>query len=93
MGQRHAGLREAAPSPGSPASLTLEALNVAVDHAGYFLSTVKTRWRIIREVTDPNVKMLFDIYHQQSPKGTHPEPDREHRAHRAHPCGGRSGPP
>jgi hydroxypyruvate isomerase len=64
------GLREAAPvAEAGGVALALEPLNVAVDHAGYFLQTVADTMRLIREVNRPGVKILFDIYHQQITEG------------------------
>jgi len=65
-----AGLREAgAVAAGAGITLALEPLNVAVDHAGYFLSTTGDTVAVMREVDHPNVKILFDIYHQQVTEG------------------------
>ena len=65
-----AGLKEAAPlAAEGGVTLALEPLNVAVDHPGYFLQTVRDTVSILREVDHPNVKMLFDIYHQQITEG------------------------
>ena len=47
----------------------LEPLNVLVDHAGYFLVTTAEALSILDEVASPNVKLLFDIYHQQISEG------------------------
>jgi hydroxypyruvate isomerase len=50
-------------------TLLVEPLNLKVDHAGYFLSRSEEAFDIIREVDSPNVKLLFDIYHQQITEG------------------------
>ena len=50
-------------------TLVLEPLNVLVDHAGYFLVTSTEGFEIVREVGQPSVKLLFDIYHQQISEG------------------------
>ncbi len=50
-------------------TLVLEPLNVLVDHKGYFLVTSTEGFEIIDEVASPNVKLLFDIYHQQISEG------------------------
>lgn len=50
-------------------TLVVEPLNLRVDHAGYFLSQSEEAAEIIKEVGSPNVKMLFDIYHQQITEG------------------------
>jgi len=49
--------------------LCCEALNPLVDHKGYFLTRTDQTMAILAEVKSPNVKMLFDIYHQQITEG------------------------
>ena len=64
------GLKEGAKIvEGTDIILVLEALNVLVNHAGYYLSTSKEAFEIVRKVNSPNVKVLFDIYHQQITEG------------------------
>lgn len=48
--------------------LVLEPLNQR-DHPGTFLSSSDEGFAIVREVGSPNVKLLFDIYHQQISEG------------------------
>lgn len=50
-------------------TLVIEPLNVRVDHAGYFLSKSDEAADVIREVGREQVKMLYDIYHQQISEG------------------------
>jgi len=50
-------------------TLVLEPLNVLVDHKGYYLSSSSEGFDIIREVGSPNVKLLYDVYHQQIMEG------------------------
>ena len=50
-------------------TLLVEPLNLKVDHAGYFLSDSTEGFSIIEEVGSPNVKLLYDIYHQQITEG------------------------
>jgi hydroxypyruvate isomerase len=50
-------------------TLLVEPLNVHVDHPGYYLSGSLEGFDIIDEVGSPNVKLLFDIYHQQITEG------------------------
>jgi len=50
-------------------TLTIEPLNLLVDHAGYYLARSDEAFEVIREVNSPNVKVLFDIYHQQITEG------------------------
>ncbi len=49
--------------------IVLEPLNILVNHMGYFLVTTKEAVRMIQEVNNPAVKILFDIYHQQISEG------------------------
>lgn len=65
-----AALSEAAPiAEREGITLVLEPLNVLVDHRGYYLSTSAEGFEILREVGSPNVKLLYDIYHQQITEG------------------------
>jgi hydroxypyruvate isomerase len=50
-------------------TVMIEPLNTLVDHAGYYLWSAVEAFEIIREVDHPNVKMVFDIYHQQVMEG------------------------
>lgn len=50
-------------------TLVMEALNPLVDHEGYFLTRTDQTMLILEAVNSPNVKMLFDIYHQQITEG------------------------
>lgn len=47
----------------------LEPLNVLIDHKGYYLSSSDEAADILRAVGSKNVKMLFDVYHQQITEG------------------------
>jgi len=49
--------------------LVMEALNPLVDHKGFFMCTTEHTMEIVKAVDSPNVKMLFDIYHQQITEG------------------------
>ena len=49
--------------------LVMEALNPLVDHRGYFMCTTAHTMQILEAVDSKNVKMLFDIYHQQITEG------------------------
>ncbi len=49
--------------------LLLEPLNVLVDHKGYFLSSSQEAFEVVRAVNNPQVKILYDIYHQQITEG------------------------
>lgn len=50
-------------------TLVVEPLNAKVDHKGFFLTTCGEGLRLIREVDNPHVKLLFDIYHEQVQAG------------------------
>ena len=49
--------------------LYLEALNSLVDHEGYFLDSPFEGADIIRSVSSPNIKLLYDVYHMQIMEG------------------------
>lgn len=46
-----------------------EALNVLVNHPGYFLVYSADASELVKRTDRPNVKFLFDIYHQQISEG------------------------
>lgn len=50
-------------------TIVMEALNVLVNHKGYFMVTTEHTMEILEEVNSPRVKMCFDIYHQQISEG------------------------
>jgi len=49
--------------------LVLEPLNIRVDHAGYFVVFSEHAREIVSAVNHPQVRILFDIYHQQISEG------------------------
>lgn len=64
------GLQEAAPLlEAADVTLVIEPLNELVDHAGYYLVRSDEAFQIIDEVASPQVKLVFDIYHQQISEG------------------------
>ena len=64
------GLRAAAPMlEAAGVTLLVEPLNLTVNHPGYYLSSSAEAFEIIGEVGSPNVKVLFDLYHQQITEG------------------------
>lgn len=64
------GLKECVPYlEEADMTLVIEPLNLRVDHAGYYLSSSDEAFAVMKEVGSPNVKMLFDIYHQQITEG------------------------
>ena len=50
-------------------TLIIEPLNTKVNHKGYFLSTCVEGLKVIKEVDNPHVRLLFDIYHEQVQTG------------------------
>ena len=64
------GLRAAAPMlEAAGVTLLVEPLNLTVNHPGYYLSSSAEAFAMIDEVGSPNIKVLFDIYHQQITEG------------------------
>ncbi|MFC7141017.1 hydroxypyruvate isomerase family protein [Halosimplex aquaticum] len=50
-------------------TLALEPLNTEVDHPGYFLTTSAEGFDVVDDVDSPNVRLLYDVYHQQITEG------------------------
>ena len=50
-------------------TLVLEPLNILTNHRGYYLDSSYEAFAILEEVGSPNVKLLFDVYHQQISSG------------------------
>ena len=46
-------------------TMIVEPLNGKVNHKGFFLTTCAEGLKLVREVDNPNVRLLFDIYHEQ----------------------------
>ena len=64
------GLKESAKLlDGTDITLAIEPLNTYYDHKGYFLYSSEEAADILKAVDSPNVKMLFDVYHQQIMEG------------------------
>ena len=65
-----AALREARPIlEDSGVTIMIEPLNTLVDHKGYYLWSSAEAFDLIREVSHPLVKVVYDIYHQQVMEG------------------------
>jgi len=63
-------LRAAAPAAAvADVTLVVEPLNTRVDHPGYFLETTDHGVEVVEAVDHPNVRLLFDVYHQQITEG------------------------
>ncbi|MBZ5592218.1 MAG: TIM barrel protein [Acidobacteriia bacterium] len=68
--EQYASLLEGAKRAGdlvAAANLTaiVEPLNSLVNHKGFFLTTCVEGAKLIRQVDNPHVRLLFDIYHEQ----------------------------
>lgn len=64
------GLTEAAPLlQAAGITLVIEPLNELVDHVGYYLVRSDEAFEIVDAVASDNVKVVFDIYHQQISEG------------------------
>ncbi|MCL7749762.1 hydroxypyruvate isomerase family protein [Halalkalibacter alkaliphilus] len=66
------GLKQCAPMfEEAGITLIIEPLNVKVDlyHKDYYLWSSEEAFQIIEEVGSPNVKVLYDVYHQQISEG------------------------
>ena len=50
-------------------TLMIEPLNTYVNHPGYYLTSSREAFDIVREVDSPCVKVVYDIYHQQVMEG------------------------
>jgi hydroxypyruvate isomerase len=72
--EQYASLLEGAKRAGdliAEAKLTaiVEPLNSLVNHKGFFLTTCTEGIKLIREVDNPHVRLLFDLYHEQVQQG------------------------
>lgn len=64
------GLKAVAPEAAEAnVQIVLEPLNILVDHKGFYLSTMAEAVDIIEQVGHPNVKIIYDIYHEQIMEG------------------------
>lgn len=64
------GLQEATKVlDGSDQVLVIEPLNERIDHSGYFLVRSAEAFDIVRQVGSEQVRVVFDIYHQQISEG------------------------
>ena len=60
------------------------ALNLLVNHPGYYLSCAREAFDIIKEAENPFAKVVYDIYHQQVTEGNIIPTVRENLEHIAH---------
>ncbi|GHV13388.1 hydroxypyruvate isomerase [Spirochaetia bacterium] len=65
-----AGLRAAAPLlEENNITLMIEPLNGRIDHIGTFLESSDEGFELVEEAGSKNIRLLFDIYHQQINEG------------------------
>ena len=72
LGQEDApGVEVGAGTGGAIGGVTMivEPLNSLVDHKGFFLTTCTEGLKLIQEVDNPHVRLLFDLYHEQVQAG------------------------
>ena len=72
--EQYASLLEGARRAGDLAAeakvtMIVEPLNSLVNHKGFFLTTCTEGLKLIREVDNPHVRLLFDLYHEQVQQG------------------------
>ena len=53
----------------SDLTLIVEPLNAKVNHKGFFLTNCVEGLKLMKDVDNPHVKLLFDIYHEQVQMG------------------------
>ncbi len=56
---------------GHDVTLAIEPLNTKFDHPGYYLTSSREAFEIVEAVSNPQIKVLFDIYHQYIMEGIH----------------------
>jgi hydroxypyruvate isomerase len=72
--EQYASLLEGAKRAGDLAgeaklTMIVEPLNSLINHKGFFLTTCTEGLKLIREVDNPHVRLLFDLYHEQVQEG------------------------
>ena len=65
-------------------NLVLELLNSRRDHPGYQCDRTEWGLRVVKRVSSPQVKLLYDIYHMQIMEGDVIQTIRDHHAQFAH---------
>jgi len=79
------GLKRLAPiAAENDVVIVVEILNVLINHPGYFLVYTPQGAEIVQEVGSPNVKLLYDIYHQQISEGNLINNIKNHIQHIGH---------
>jgi hydroxypyruvate isomerase len=54
---------------GTDITLLLEPLNTKIDHRSVWLESSDEGFSLVKEAGSPNIRLLFDIYHQQISEG------------------------
>ena len=72
--QQYASMLEGAKRAGELAAeadvtLIVEPLNAKKEHKGFFLTDCAAGLKLVKEVNSPNMRLLYDIYHQQMQTG------------------------
>lgn len=57
------GLEKALAATPDEITLVVEPLNTRIDHPGYFLADMETAVSLVREINNPRLKILCDLYH------------------------------
>lgn len=64
-----AGKRAADMGAEAGVTMVLENLNSKVNHPNYFLTSARESLKAVKEVDNPHLRMLFDIYHEHVQQG------------------------
>ena len=59
------GKRAAELAANADLTLIFEPLNSKVNHKGYFLPTCVEGLKLVKDVDNPHLRLLFDLYHEQ----------------------------
>jgi hydroxypyruvate isomerase len=57
------GFRKALKATPDDMNFVLEPLNTTIDHPGYYMADIQTASSLIRDVGNPRLKVLCDLYH------------------------------
>ncbi|MGD9369631.1 MAG: TIM barrel protein, partial [Desulfobacteraceae bacterium] len=57
------GLKKALDAAPEEMNFVLEPLNTTIDHPGYYLADMQTAASLVRDVGNPRLKILCDLYH------------------------------
>lgn len=57
------GLKKALQVAPDDINFVLEPLNITIDHPGYYMTDMQTASSLVRDVANPRLKILCDLYH------------------------------